>query len=264
MVQPCASMRRSIWLKTAVVVTGALASAALAVAADFALKDGRVLRQATILKQDPTTVTVRHAEGITQVAKAQLPDAMAADYPVDAEAATTAAAEQAARAAAIAAAQAGKAAAIRRLPAATPAVAEERASEDRPVLREDIPQMKNDRERRRWRRRELSLPDDEKYAQREWLKIYEYHGSGHCNTPLELKTGLWRVRVDYITPEHARCAYVLSAIVKDRQGNKLACAVTRGTGTDVAYGNASGNAVLDVTATGGTFVVIVEEARATE
>lgn len=257
-------MRGSIWGKRSLAVAWTLVCTALAVAADIALKDGRVLRQAVILRQDPTTVTVRHAEGIAQVAKVQLPEAMAADYPVDDAAATTAAAEQAARVEGMATVQACKKEVKRRLAAAAPAVAEEPTGADRPVLREDIPQMKNDRDRRRWRRSELSLPNDETYARCEWLKVYEYHGSGHCNTPLELKTGLWRVRVDYITPEYARCAYVLSAIVKDRQGNKLACAVARGTGTDVAYGNASGDAVLDVITTGGTFVVIVEEARATE
>jgi len=51
-------------------------------ASNLALTDGRVLRDATILSQSATTVTVRHAGGLASVPKAQLPEALRAQYPV--------------------------------------------------------------------------------------------------------------------------------------------------------------------------------------
>jgi hypothetical protein len=52
-------------------------------AADLTLRDGRTLRDYRILSQSPSTVTVRHAAGLAKVDKAQLPDELAAQYPVD-------------------------------------------------------------------------------------------------------------------------------------------------------------------------------------
>ncbi len=52
-------------------------------AADYALKDGRVLHDAKVIRQDAATVTFRHAHGFTQVEKSKLPEALAADYPLD-------------------------------------------------------------------------------------------------------------------------------------------------------------------------------------
>lgn len=70
-------------MKTPLAFVLALALATLAAAADLALKDGRVLRNAVVTKQDPTTITVRHSEGFSQVEKSKLPDELAAQYPVD-------------------------------------------------------------------------------------------------------------------------------------------------------------------------------------
>jgi len=60
-----------------------LLAPSLAGAADCVLKDGRVLRDARVIRHDAATVTFRHAHGFTQVDKAKLPEAFAADYPLD-------------------------------------------------------------------------------------------------------------------------------------------------------------------------------------
>ena len=65
-------------------------------AADILLKDGRVLKNAVVIKQDHSSVTVRHTEGFSQVEKTKLPDELAAQYPVDAEGEAAALAQQAA------------------------------------------------------------------------------------------------------------------------------------------------------------------------
>jgi hypothetical protein len=61
-------------------------------AADIALSDGRVLKDATIASQTPRNVTIRHATGLISVAKTLLPSELQAKYPVD-EAAARAAEE---------------------------------------------------------------------------------------------------------------------------------------------------------------------------
>jgi len=60
-----------------------LLAPSLASAADCVLKDGRVLRDARVIRHDAATVTFRHAHGFTQVEKSKLPEALAADYPLD-------------------------------------------------------------------------------------------------------------------------------------------------------------------------------------
>ena len=70
-------------MKTPIALALALLCAALASAADITLKDGRVLKDAVVLKQDASTITVRHAGGFTQVEKSKLPDELAAQYPID-------------------------------------------------------------------------------------------------------------------------------------------------------------------------------------
>lgn len=74
-------------MKTPIAFILALLAAALVSASDLTLKDGRVWTGATIIKQDPTTVTVRHSGGFTQVEKTKLPDELAAQYPIDTTAA---------------------------------------------------------------------------------------------------------------------------------------------------------------------------------
>ena len=62
----------------------ALVAASLASAADITLKDGRVLRDAVVVRDDAATVTFRHTAGFTQIEKSKLPESLAAEYPLDA------------------------------------------------------------------------------------------------------------------------------------------------------------------------------------
>ena len=55
----------------------------LAYAADIALADGRVLKDATVASQSPRTVTIRHADGLSSVAKTLLPIELQTRYPID-------------------------------------------------------------------------------------------------------------------------------------------------------------------------------------
>lgn len=50
---------------------------------EVGLKDGRVLRDARVVRHDAATVTFRHSGGFTQVEKAKLPDSLLAQYPFD-------------------------------------------------------------------------------------------------------------------------------------------------------------------------------------
>lgn len=70
-------MRNSVFLAAAMLL------AAAATAADIALEDGRVLQDATIRSQTPRTVVIKHASGLSSVAKTLLPGALRAQYPVD-------------------------------------------------------------------------------------------------------------------------------------------------------------------------------------
>lgn len=70
-------MRNSVFLAAAMLL------AAAATAADIALEDGRVLQDATIRSQTPRTVIIKHAAGMSSVAKALLPVELRSQYPVD-------------------------------------------------------------------------------------------------------------------------------------------------------------------------------------
>jgi hypothetical protein len=59
------------------------AAIAAARADDITLTDGRIFKDAKITGQAPMHVTIRHAGGINKVAKATLPEALRAAYPVD-------------------------------------------------------------------------------------------------------------------------------------------------------------------------------------
>jgi len=52
-------------------------------AADITLKDGRVLKGATVVSQTPRKVTIKHDAGLGSVAKELLPPELQAQYPVD-------------------------------------------------------------------------------------------------------------------------------------------------------------------------------------
>lgn len=61
-----------------------------ALAADLTLTDGRVLKDAAIVSQAPRTVTIRHAAGLSSIAKTLLPPELKTKYPVDESAALVA------------------------------------------------------------------------------------------------------------------------------------------------------------------------------
>lgn len=65
-------------------------------AEDIKLQDGRVLRDASVIRQSELRVTIRHADGMTSVDKTQLPSTQRSQYP----ATPTVAEEEARRAAA--------------------------------------------------------------------------------------------------------------------------------------------------------------------
>ena len=64
-------------------IVALLSAACAATAADIALSDGRVLRDARIVSQSAGRVCIRHTEGITQVEKALLTGDLATRYPAD-------------------------------------------------------------------------------------------------------------------------------------------------------------------------------------
>ncbi len=56
---------------------------ASALANDIVLKDGRILANATIVSQSPRNVTIKHATGLSSIAKEQLTPELLARYPID-------------------------------------------------------------------------------------------------------------------------------------------------------------------------------------
>jgi hypothetical protein len=69
--------------KLVVTLSLALIAVSLANAADITLKDGRVLRDAVVVRHDAATVTFRHTAGFAQIEKTKLPEPLAAEYPLD-------------------------------------------------------------------------------------------------------------------------------------------------------------------------------------
>jgi hypothetical protein len=69
--------------KFIVTISLALVAASFASAADITLKDGRVLRDAVVIRHDAATVTFRHTTGFTQIERSKLPEVLAAEYPLD-------------------------------------------------------------------------------------------------------------------------------------------------------------------------------------
>lgn len=241
-------------MKTPLALVFALALATLASAADLVLKDGRVLRGAVITKQDPTTVTVRHSAGFTQVEKAKLPDELAAQYPIDEAAAAAQHAAELARAEQINQDLARKA---ERVQVARLAQPTKEPKKPAPVQIAFRPLLRDSDDRWKWRRRELTLgPVD--MAGLRWEKIHEARGGTHVRTPIKLARPYWRVTVEHATP-YGRPSYA-SAIVSNADGDKLAACLSRNGTTTAATGNADGDAMLDVIADGGSLVVIVEQA----
>jgi hypothetical protein len=70
-------------MKSILLLLVATALSAFAAAADLALADGRVLKDAAIISQTPRTVIVRHAGGLSSAAKELLPPELRARYPFD-------------------------------------------------------------------------------------------------------------------------------------------------------------------------------------
>ena len=71
------------FMKMIPVIFAAAAMSGSVFAADILLKDGRVLKDATIKSQAPRTITVSHAGGLSSVAKDLLPSELEAQYPID-------------------------------------------------------------------------------------------------------------------------------------------------------------------------------------
>ena len=71
------------FMKMISVIFVAAAISGTVFAADILLKDGRVLKDATIKSQAPRTITVSHAGGLSSVAKDLLPSELQAQYPID-------------------------------------------------------------------------------------------------------------------------------------------------------------------------------------
>ncbi len=70
-------------MNTLAAITFALFAASSICAADIALLDGRILRDAAVINEDATTVTIRHASGLVQIEKTKLPESLAAEHPSD-------------------------------------------------------------------------------------------------------------------------------------------------------------------------------------
>lgn len=243
-------------MKPLLVLFLALALAALASAADLALKDGRVLRSAVITKQDPTTVTVRHSGGFTQVEKTKLPDELAAQYPVDIASAEAQRAAEMARAEQVTKQQALRAAQIRAAvktqPAPTP------PSLDMTPSRVVRPFLSDADDRWRWRCKPLSAPVSPAYlATRRWEKIYEGRGS-KLRTEIDFPAGLWRIVVSYQSNGQSHQPRVQTSVIVSAKdgGDKLACSVN----SQTVYGNVAGPATLDAFCQNGGMAVIVEKA----
>ncbi len=75
-----------------ILVAATMSSATFA--ADIMLKDGRVLKDASVTSQSPLKVTIKHASGLSSVGKELLPSDLQAQFPVN-EAAARAADEKA-------------------------------------------------------------------------------------------------------------------------------------------------------------------------
>jgi hypothetical protein len=70
-------------MKLISVIFVAALMAARVFAADFTLKDGRVLKDAAIVSQAPRTVMIKHAGGLSSVAKDLLPPDLQSQYPIN-------------------------------------------------------------------------------------------------------------------------------------------------------------------------------------
>ncbi len=103
-------------MKTSLLTLGLFSICQVALAVDWTLTDGRVLREASVLSQTPRTVVIQHADGLSGVAKTLLPAELAVRYPIDEAAARESerqAAEARARADAFHKAEAERAALVR-------------------------------------------------------------------------------------------------------------------------------------------------------
>jgi hypothetical protein len=70
-------------MKTPLFIFVAVMATVSSFAADIVLQDGRVLKEAVVQSQAPRTVTIKHADGLSSVAKTLLPPELLAQYPLD-------------------------------------------------------------------------------------------------------------------------------------------------------------------------------------
>lgn len=224
-------------------------------AADIALSDGRIFREAKIVSQSPTTVTIRHAAGFDQVPKAKLPPDLAAQYPSDDAAASLEAAAAEKRAAATAAAQAAKAERIRASAARAP---QPKPPAPAAASFEFPPKLDSPRDRWLWRTKPLTMgPGTFGPISQDWRKLVDFCGGRRFRQHIELPPGVWRVSVtrQFMGRENSwGNQHHTSVIVTAENGAKLACSVDCAT----VFGNVSGKAVIDGETVSGTISVVLE------
>lgn len=71
--------------KTAFLFVAALCAVPFASATDLVLPDGRIFKDYTYLRQTGHAITIRYASGVATIRKADLPDELRRQYPVDQE-----------------------------------------------------------------------------------------------------------------------------------------------------------------------------------
>lgn len=69
--------------KTAIAFAAVLCAVPFLSAADLVLADGRIFKDFTYLRQTGHSITVRYASGVATIRKADLPDELRRQYPVD-------------------------------------------------------------------------------------------------------------------------------------------------------------------------------------
>ena len=236
-------------------IVALLTAACVSSAADITLPDGRIFREAKIVSQSPTTVTIRHATGFDQVPKSKLPTDLAEQYPTDTAAAEQEAAASEKRAAATATAQAAKAERIR--------ASASRAPQPKPPAPaaasfEFPPKLNSPRDRWLWRTKPLTIgPGSRAPVSDDWRKIVDFCGGRRFRQHIDLPPGIWRVSVtrQFMGRENSwGNQHHTSVIVTAENGAKLACSVDCAT----VYGNVSGSAVIDGETVSGTISVVLE------
>ena len=247
-------------MKTPIILAVALLAAELASAEDIALRDGRVLINAVVLKQDASTVTVRHSGGFSQIEKSKLPDDLAEKYPIDEEAAEVQHKAEIERVKQVIANQAAQLEQAKKTAALNTAAKAKAKAQERVVAPswEVRPHLVNERERWKWRTIPLTLrPTPAQIDGAKWEKVYEGIGANQ-RAPIELTGKLWRISVHQETMM-GKLSYVSALVANPTVGHKLASIFLRNSADETAFGNVTGPAILDVVSDGASVRVLIEQ-----